>query len=131
MYAASHAYAANLYQNVTVESGVESASPHRLIALLLEGAIERAGAARVALMNGDVRLARDKVGATLAILAELRNSLDHGKGGALSADLDALYEYVQQRLMAAPREQNQEAVLESMDLLSQVYAAWLDIGRVE
>ncbi len=127
MYAATNANASNTYQSVATSSGVAAADPHGLISLLLGGAIERAGAARMALMNADYRLAADKIGAAGMIVAELRSALDHEQGGELAAEMENLYDYVQRRLLHANRRRDQEALLECMDLLSQIYAAWLDI----
>ncbi len=127
MYASSHAYASNQYQNVAVDTGVAAADPHGLIRMLLAGAIERTGAARVALINQNKNLARDKIGATQAILAELRSCLDHARGGPLATQLDDLYEYAQRRLIHANRQQDQDALIEVMDLISQIHSAWIDM----
>lgn len=124
MFASSHAYASNQYNAVAVDSGVASADAHGLIRMLLAGAIERAGAARVALINKNSELAGQKVGATAAIVSELRNCLDHTNGGQLSTQLDALYDYMLRRLMQANRHRDQDALLEVMDLLSQIHSAW-------
>ncbi len=129
MYAATNAYASSAYQNVATSSGVAAADPHGLVSLLLGGAIERAGAARVALMNADYAQAASKIGAAGVIVAELRSCLDHDQGGELAGELENLYDYVQRRLLHANRRRDQEALLECMDLLSQIYAAWLDIGQ--
>ncbi len=128
MFASSHAYASNQYNAVAVDSGVASADAHGLIRMLLAGAIERAGAARVALINKNTELAGRKVGATAAIVSELRSCLDHTNGGQISSQLDALYDYVLRRLMHANRHRDQDALLEVMDLLSQIHSAWTQMN---
>ena len=127
MFAGSHAYASNQYQNVAVDTGVASADPHGLIRMLLSGAIERVGAARIAMINKNNELACNKIGASSAIVAELSSCLDHSQGGEIAAQLDQLYDYVQRRLMHANRERDQEALLEVMDLLSQIHNAWVEM----
>lgn len=124
MYAGSHAYASNQYNTVAVDSGVASADAHGLIRMLMAGAIERAGAARVALINKDAELAGRKIGATAAIVSELRSCLDHTNGGQIATQLDELYDYMLRRLMHANRHRDQEALLEVMDLMSQIHSAW-------
>ena len=125
MYAS--AYASNTYQTVATDTGVAAANPHGLISMLLSGAIDRAGSARVALMNNDYPQAANKIGAAGAIVAELRSSLDHEQGGELAGQMESLYDYVQRRLLHANRHQDQDALLECMDLLAQLYSAWLEI----
>ncbi|ORE88643.1 flagellar protein [Oceanococcus atlanticus] len=127
MYAGSHAYASNQYNTVAVDSGVASADAHGLIRMLMAGAIERAGAARVALINKDAELAGRKIGATAAIVSELRGCLDHTNGGPIATQLDALYDYALRRLMHANRHRDQDALLEVMDLMSQLHSAWVDM----
>ncbi len=128
MYAGSHAYASNQYNAVAVDSGVASADAHGLIRMLMAGAIERAGAARVALINRDTELAGRKIGATAAIVSELRSCLDHTNGGAIANQLDALYDYALRRLMHANRHRDQDALLEVMDLMSQIHSAWSEMA---
>ena len=127
MFAGSQAYAANQYQNVAVDSGVAAADSHGLIRLLLAGCIERAAAARIALMNSNTELAGKKIGAAAAIVAELRSCLDHSQGGPIAAELERLYEYVQRRLLHANRGRDQDALLEVMDLMSQIHNAWIEM----
>lgn len=127
MYAGSHAYASNQYQNVALDSGVSGADPRGLIRLLLAGAIERIAAARVALMNSNTALAGNKIGNAAAIVNELRSSLDHQQGGDIAASLDSLYDYILRRLLHANRHRDQDALLEAMDLVSQVHNAWIEM----
>ena len=127
MFAGSHAYASNQYQNVALDTGVASADPHGLVRMLLAGAIERTGAARVAMINKNNELACNKIGSVSAIVAELRSCLDHSQGGAIAEQLDQLYDYMQRRLMHANRNRDQDALLEVMDLISQIHNAWIEM----
>ena len=127
MFAGSHAYASNQYQNVALDTGVATADPHGLIRMLLAGAIERVGAARVAMINKNNEAACHKIGAASAIIAELRGCLDHSQGGEIAAQLDQLYDYMGRRLLHANRHRDQDALLEVMDLISQIHNAWVDM----
>lgn len=129
MYGEIASHASQAYRNVALDTGIETSDPHGLISMLLDGAIERAGAARIALSSGDYSLAAKKLGSVASIVAELRSCVDHEQGGELAANLEALYDYVQRRIAHATRHRDQDAILEAMDLLAQVYSAWMDIGK--
>ena len=78
-------------------------------------------------MNSNTELAGKKIGAAAAIVAELRSCLDHSQGGPIAAELERLYEYVQRRLLHANRGRDQDALLEVMDLMSQIHNAWIEM----
>lgn len=129
MYAGSYAYASNQYQNVSATSGVDAADSHGLIRLLLSTAIDRIAAARIAFMNGNAQVGGQRIGQAAAIVTELRSSLDHEQGGDIAGKLDSLYDYMQRRLMHANRRRDQEALLEVMDLISEIHTAWNGIRQ--
>ena len=121
--------AANAYANVGLETGVAAASPHQLIVMLYEGA-ELAVRMAIRHMNeGD--LARKSAAITKAssiILDGLRAALDPQQGGDIALQLDALYDYMNQRLMLA-HVNNQTAPLEEvLGLLQDLRGAWQLIG---
>ena len=121
--------AANAYANVGLETGVAAASPHQLIVMLYEGA-ELAVRMAIRHMNeGD--LARKSAAITKAssiILDGLRAALDPQQGGDIALQLDALYDYMNQRLMLA-HINNQTAPLEEvLSLLQELRGAWQQIG---
>jgi len=121
--------AANAYANVGLETGVVAASPHQLIIMLYEGA-ELAVRMAIKHMNeGD--LAKKSVAITKAssiILDGLRAALDPQQGGDIALQLDALYDYMNKRLMLAHLN-NQTAPLEEvLGLLQELHGAWQQIG---
>lgn len=121
--------AANAYANVGLETGVVAASPHQLIVMLYEGA-ELAVRMAIKHMNeGD--LAKKSAAITKAstiILEGLRAALDPLQGGDIAQQLDALYDYMNKRLMLA-HINNQTAPLEEvLGLLRELHGAWQQIG---
>jgi len=58
------------------------------------------------------------------ILLELQNSLDHDRGGDLSARLHSLYDYLRERLTAANLEQREEPLTEVERLLMTLLEGW-------
>ena len=64
----------------------------------------------------------------VAIIDELRNSLNVKAGGAVAANLDALYEYMCMRLMQANASNKPEWLDEVSRLLNEIRSAWLQIS---
>ena len=121
--------AAHAYTNIGLETGVVAASPHQLILMLYEGAEL---AVRMAIQHMNERDLPKKSAAiskaSIIVLEGLRSALDPQRGGDLAKQLDALYEYMNQRLMLAHMH-NQIAPLEEvLGLLRELHEAWLQIG---
>lgn len=126
----TYGYARNasaVYQDNSVRGSVEGADRHQLTNMLFDGALDRIGQARGAMRRGDVPAKGMHFGKALAIIGELRGSLDHGAGGALAARLDALYDYVSRRLLHAQLNNDERAIDEAIDLLTPVRDAWRQI----
>jgi len=112
------------YQQTGVHSGVMDASPHRLIKMLLDGALSRILSAKAFLKQRNVAKKGEQIGSAISIVEGLRASLDFKQGGDISQNLDALYEYVGHILLKA-NINNDEALLdEAGKLLSEIKMAW-------
>ena len=121
--------AAHAYANVGLETGVVAASPHQLIIMLYEGA-ELAVRMAIKHMNeGDIAKKSAAISkASSIILDGLRAALDPRQGGEIALQLDALYDYMNKRLMLA-HINNQTAPLEEVQgLLRELHGAWQQIG---
>lgn len=116
------------YSSVGVRSGVEDASPHRLIQMLLEGALARIAAAIGHLDRGDVAEKGRSIGLAISIIGGLQSSLDTDRGGDVAGNLDRLYEYMARRLLEANAKSDRGALEEVHRLLSEVKGAWDSIG---
>ena len=89
------------YRSTSAHAGVDAADPHRLIVMMMDGALERIATARGLMSHGGGAEKAQLLHRAVAIIDELRNSLNFKAGGAVAANLDALYEYMCQRLMQA------------------------------
>ena len=120
---------ANAYRQIGVQTGVESASPHRLVAMLFDGFVENVLRAKAAIAQGQIEQRGQAIGRAMRIVDEgLKASLDLKAGGRLAADLHGLYEYVSIRLVLA-NARNDEALLdECARLIEPLRQAWKDIG---
>ena len=116
------------YAKVQYRSDVEIASPHRLIDMLYQGAIERIVQAKGAMQYGNIELKGKKINSAISIVGGLRESLNTDVGGELAHNLDNLYVYIQQ-ILAAAHAKNDEAKLdEAATLLGDLQNAWKQIG---
>jgi flagellar protein FliS len=113
------------YQSVSAHGGVASADPHRLIVMLMDGALERIAAARGAMDNGVQDSKARLIHRAVAILDELRASLNFEAGGEISANLGALYDYCSRQLMKASLENRGELLDEVETLLRDLRGAWI------
>ncbi|MGN6740818.1 flagellar export chaperone FliS [Dyella sp.] len=118
--------ASALYQQNSV-AGVESADSHQLVSLLLDGAMDRIAQARGHLQHGNVAAKGSCISKAVAIIGELRDSLDHKVDPAFSQRLESLYEYVTRRLLYAQLHDDVAALDESSRLLAPVREGWQGI----
>ncbi len=123
MYA-NAAFGAQQYANVGVRSGIEDASPHRLIQMLFEGGLQRLATAKGALQREDRAAKGEQIGKAIGIIGGLRESLNVEQGGELAVNLESLYAYMQRRLLEANIESSIEKVEEVAGLLRDLKEAW-------
>ena len=116
--------AMSAYSNTQIHSGIMDASPHKLTAMLLAGAVDRVNAARGAIEKGDVARRGEMLGKTISILAQLQADLDMSQGGEIAQNLEALYDYMIRGLVVANRENDAEKLDEIQVLLSEVKSGW-------
>jgi len=113
------------YQQTAVHAGVAAADPHRLVLMLMDGALERMASAKGAIANGSTELKARMIQRTIAIVDELRSSLNMEAGGEIAANLDALYDYFGRQLMRANMENRPELIDEVAGLMREVRSAWI------
>jgi flagellar protein FliS len=118
-----------LYSNVGVETSVEGASPHKLVALLFDGLLESLGQAHAAIEAGQIEAKGRAIGRAARIVDEgLKAGLDLAAGGALAADLADLYAYVAHRLTHANLKNDLTALDECRALMQPLREAWASIA---
>lgn len=119
--------AINEYSQVGVSSGVEQASPHRLIQMLMDGAIEKVAMAKGFMERQETALKGSHISWAISIIEGLRASLDKGAGGEIADNLDDLYDYMVRRLVRSNAENNIDMLDEVLSLLRSVKGAWDEI----
>jgi flagellar protein FliS len=117
------------YRQVSNHSSVEDANPHKLILMLLTGAQERIVTARTHMINRNIAAKGETIGTAMNIIVGLRASLDHEKGGEISSNLDALYEYMEKQLFIANLKNDPLKLDEVSNLLKEITSAWVGIAN--
>ena len=112
------------YNRINLHTGVESASPHRLIQMLIDGALGKIAQAKGHINLQDTAQKGEAISMAVSIIGGLRDSLDHKKGGSIAENLDSLYEYMTYRLMEANLKDDITMLDEVYQLLSEIKTAW-------
>jgi flagellar protein FliS len=115
------------YRQVDTLRALESASPHRLVLMLMEGAERAIACARGHLLRSEVGPKGVQIGRAITLIEGLRSGLDPLRGGEIAANLDALYRYIQERLLMANLDSRAELLDEVAALLRQIRSAWAAI----
>jgi flagellar protein FliS len=116
--------ALGVYKTTKNETGVEGASPHSLITMLMDGALERIAEATGAFARQDISVAGTAIGKSISIIDSLRVSLDLEQGGEIATNLSALYDYMTRRLLEANTTKDTAMLDEVAVLLKEIKVAW-------
>ncbi len=120
--------ALNSYAQVSMDAGVASASPHRLIVMLYDGALAAIAKAKFHLAGKEISDIAEKGKATshaISIIEDgLMGSLNVEAGGVLAENLYALYQYMSRRLLEGNLNNEPGAYEEVSTLLGELRDAW-------
>lgn len=116
------------YKHLSTSTQVATASPHRLIQMLLDGALEKIRLARSFMQQGRLGEKAKHITWAISIIDGLRISLDKEAGGALAQNLEDLYDYMARRLIETNLRNDPMILDEVASLLGQIKEAWDAIG---
>ena len=120
---------AKAYSQVDLETDALSASPHKLIAMLIEGALSAVSLARQQMIGKEIEAKTRSINKAMSIVNEgLKASLDLRKGGEIALHLHSLYSYIAGRLFLANLKNQPELLDEVTSLLGQIDDAWKQIA---
>ncbi|NQZ53502.1 MAG: flagellar export chaperone FliS [Piscirickettsiaceae bacterium] len=115
------------YGKGAIESEINYASPHRIIQMLIDGALSKIATAKGCIERGELVEKGRQITWGMNIIQGLRTSLDAEKGGEVAANLNSLYEYMSRKLLEANVDNNPELLDEVIRLLSEVKVGWDNI----
>jgi flagellar protein FliS len=119
----------NAYAKVGMETGVLAASPHKLIVMLYDGALQALNNGLLNMKAGRIAEKGKSISHAITIIdGGLRASLDKNVGGEIAESLDSLYEYMSSRLLMANLKNDPAIIEEVQRLLMDLRDTWNAIG---
>jgi flagellar secretion chaperone FliS len=116
----------NLYQNTQVTT----ATPDRLLLMLHDGAVKFSRIALDRMSRGDISGKGTYIGKALAIVMELRLTLNHETGGEIAANLERLYVYLIERFTTANINNDSRSLENAITILSQLRDTWTEAMEI-
>ena len=107
-----------------------TATPGKLVLMAFDAAIRFAHVAQQKMKASKLDEQSEAIGKAQAIVAELICSLDVRRDAALAERLATIYEYIFHRLSDANVNDDEQAVEESIRLLSELRETWGQADRI-
>lgn len=108
---------------------IESATPGQILLALYDGCIRFCKAAQLHIQEGEVSEKGIKISKAVAILGELRSTLDHEQSPELCESLDQLYIFFQEQLSTANLKMDATYIDPVVNILSDLRDAWAQAVR--
>lgn len=112
------------YSKINVTSSVEAADPHRLIQMLMQGALEKMAIAKGYMARKDMANKGVHISWAISIIEGLRASLNMDEGGEVANNLENMYEFMIRQLLQANLENDIKLLDEVIELLITIKSAW-------
>ena len=117
------------YKQVNLETSVSQASPHQLIVLLFDGALNAIRLADLYIEKGNIAGKGKAISKAINIIDNgLKSCLNLEQGGEIAENLDQLYYYISQQLVLANLHNDREKLQTCFDLLDNIAQAWREIA---
>lgn len=114
----------NAYQSLNAQTGVVDAHPHRLIQMLLDGALSRIALARGHIERKEYEGKATALGRAVEIIGALQSSLDFDQGGEIAENLNRLYDYMVRELFSASVHMDTVRLDAVSALLREIKTGW-------
>ena len=112
------------YRQNHVQGGVDTASPHRLVQMLMEGALEKVLSAKVFMRSNELAKKGEQISWAISIIDSLRSCLNVEAGGDFAQNLLSLYDYMERQLLQASIKNDPEILDEVGQLMIQIKSGW-------
>ncbi|HAS6109778.1 TPA: flagellar export chaperone FliS [Vibrio vulnificus] len=112
------------YKKVSVDSQLSAASPHKVIQMLMAGAIERLIQGKAAMQAGNIPVKGERLGKALDIIIALRSCLSIDDGGDIARNLDQLYEFMITQISGANHKNDPQMIDDVIDIIREIKSAW-------
>ena len=115
----------NTYQEIAVQTS----SPTKLVVMLYEGAIRFLRQSITAIQSKDLDQKRHSVDRAVAVIQHLQGTLDMDRGGAVAAELDKLYTYINSKIIEGSSKLQTAPIEEAIKLLTVLLSGWEEVSR--
>ncbi|MCV2401494.1 flagellar export chaperone FliS [Marinomonas sp. C2222] len=112
------------YRKDSLKSDLASADPHRVIQLLMQGALEKLALGKGCIERSDWEGKSTSLTRAVEIINALKDALDRDVNPELVDNLDMLYEYMTMRITEASVSKDISIIDQVMGLLLQIKGAW-------
>lgn len=114
------------YRDIEIDTEVMTASPHRLIQMLVDKCLQQIQLAKMFILNKDIKQKHQVIAKANAIVDYLRLCLnvEDEKAQALSMQLSTLYTFLEKNLLYATLEHNIDYLDQAYLVLSNIKEGW-------
>lgn len=109
--------------------GATSGDQVQLVMRMMQGALDRLHAARGHLQRGETAAKGEALGRAVSLIDALRACLDHERGGDISSNLAALYDYMIRQITLANLQNDPAPLAEVATLLGEIREGWETLVR--
>ena len=115
------------YGKIKDDTQTMYASPHQLMLMLFDGALEAMSLTIAAIQNKNFELRSKQNTRSIAIINGMRECLDMEAGGELADNLYSLYQYMAQELFRASFKNDAETIRNIQTMLKDIRGSWKKI----
>ncbi|MBR7887450.1 flagellar export chaperone FliS [Marinomonas sp. A79] len=119
------------YRKDSLKSDLASADPHRVIQLLMQGALEKLALGKGCIERGDFAGKADSLTRAVQIINGLRDALDRDANPELVDNLESLYDYMVVQITEASVSKDTKVIDHVMALILQIKGAWDKISPAD
>lgn len=120
-------YGIKAYKAVGIKDDLAVADPHRVIQLLMQGALENLAKSKGCIERNDYAGKSSAISKAISIISALQGSLDMNAGD-ISDNLFSLYDFMLNHLIQASRDKSIAKLDEVMEILLVIKGAWDQIS---
>lgn len=119
------------YRQGTLKTTVAAADPHRVIQMLMEGALSKLAEAKGHIVRREMEAKAMTLSKVSAIINALNDGLDQDNPNEITNNLASLYEFMLMRVGEAGIQMDVSKIDEVIQLLVTIKSAWDQISESE
>ena len=119
------------YKTIDVQSKLEKDDPHEFVKIVLNELLTNMKTLSLALKEGPkVSSVKSRAfSQSLASIMVLQSSLDFENGQPIAGNLNDLYNYCRTEIIKSYRELSTEGIDSAILIITDIFEAWVEIGK--